>query len=54
MYRYNEITKAYEKIEVKDLRILDRVKVDLTDNDFRVVIDNPKLNEANIWTIKLA
>lgn len=54
MYKYNEVTNLYEKTEVKDLKVLDRVKINLTDEYFSVVVDDPKLNEANIWTVKLA
>ena len=44
MYKYNVQTSTYEKIEIKDLKVLDQVKFSLEDQDYAVVMSNPKRN----------
>ena len=53
MYKFNENNKKYEKINIKNLKVLDKIKINLEDDNFSVVIDEPKKNEANIWTVKI-
>lgn len=53
MYKYNEQTSTYEKIEIKKLKVLDQVKFSLEDQNYSVVMSKPKCNEAGKWEVKL-
>ena len=53
MYKYNVQTSTYEKVEIKDLKVLDQVKFSLEDQNYAVVMSSPKCNELGKWEVKL-